>query len=150
MLRYDLKSHDEEHEKIEFAHFLENELDGIIMDPAFSRTFDHGYFSYAKLNNPPGNFKDFRILNDPVLSSGNQVVELNGKSIHEMISYGKSINAKYILVDTDNNESFLDDLYNEKIKKPFLIKIFDTQEQGFNKIKIKIFQIDYSQYDFEN
>jgi len=150
MLRYDLKSYDEEHEKIEFAHFLENELDGIIMDPAFSRTFDHGYFSYAKLNNPPGNFKDFRILNDPVLSSGNQVVELNGKSIHEMISYGKSINAKYILVDTDNNESFLDDLYNEKIKKPFLIKIFDTQEQGFNKIKIKIFQIDYSQYDFEN
>ena len=89
-------------------------------------------------------------MNDPVLSSGNQVVELNGKSIHEMISYGKSINAKYILVDTDNNESFLDDLYNEKIKKPFLIKIFDTQEQGFNKIKIKIFQIDYSQYDFEN
>ena len=150
MLRYDLKSYDEEHEKIEFAHFLENELDGIIMDPAFSRTFDHGYFSYAKLNNPPGNFKDFRILNDPVLSSGNQVVELNGKSIHEMISYGKSINAKYILVDTDNNESFLDDLYNEKIKKPFLIKIFDTQEQGFNKIKIKIFQIDYSQYNFEN
>jgi len=47
MLRYDLKSYDEEHEKIEFAHFLENELDGIIMDPAFSRTFDHGYFSYA-------------------------------------------------------------------------------------------------------
>ena len=150
MLRYDLKSYDEEHEKIEFAHFLENELDGIIMDPSSSRTFDHGYFSYAKLNNPPGNFKDFRILNDPVLSSGNQVVELNGKSIHEMISYGKSINAKYILVDTDNNESFLDDLYNEKIKKPFLIKIFDTQEQGFNKIKIKIFQIDYSQYNFEN
>ena len=150
MLRYDLKSYDEEHEKIEFAHFLENELDGIIMDPSSSRTFDHGYFSYAKLNNPPGNFKDFRILNDSVLSSGNQVVELHGKSIHEMISYGKSINAKYILVDIDNNEYFLDDLYNEKIKEPFLITIFDTQEQGFKKIKIKIFQIDYSQYDLKN
>ena len=89
-------------------------------------------------------------MNDSVLSFGNQVVELHGKSVHEMISYGKSINAKYILVDIDNNEYFLDDLYNEKIKKPFLIKIFDTQEQGFKKIKIKIFQIDYLQYDLKN
>ena len=140
----------EEHEKIEFAHLLENELDGIIMDPEFSRTFDHGYFSYAKLNNPPGNFKDFRILNDSVLHSGNQIVELHGKSIHEMISHGKSINAKYILVDTDNSQSFLDNIFNEKIDTPFLIKIYDTKEQGFNQIDIKIFEIDYSLYDLDN
>ena len=145
MDRYERKDISVENEKMLFADFLINDLDGLIFDPATSRTFDHGYLNFSKLNNPPGNFRNFQVFDDPVFGSGNSVLEMYGDSLNEIITNAKNLNVKYILVDEENNNDILDELYLEKQNYSFLDKIHDTQENGMKKLKIKVFEINFEQ-----
>lgn len=61
MLRYE-KDSSLEHEKIEFTQYLATKIDGTILDNGKDRAFTHGYFFYAKLNDPPEHFKNYNIL----------------------------------------------------------------------------------------
>jgi len=146
MLRYDVKDPMLEYEKIEFANFLANDLEGLMLDPPSKRTFNYGYLYYSKLNTPPGNFKNFRIIDDPVLTSGNHILNMNGASLNEIILNAKTLDAKYLLVDYNNGVDFLDDIYDEKIDHAFLTKIYDTKENGMKILRIKIFEIDFEQF----
>ena len=146
MDRFDRKDLSEENEKMLFADFLLNDLEGNVFDSETSRTFDHGYLSYSKLNNPPGNFKNFQVVDDPVLTSGNRVLEASGGSLNEIITNAKNLNVRYILVDEENKNSILDELYHEKNSYSFLTKIYDTQENGMNILKIKVFEINFEQF----
>lgn len=147
MLRYDVKDPILEHEEMEFANFLTNDLDGLMLDPPSNTTFDYGYFRYSKLNNPPGNFNNFRIMDDPVLTSGNQILHMNGRSLNEIILNAKTLDAKYLLVDNNNGVDFLDDIYDEKHDFAFLTKIYDTKENGMKILTVKVFEIDYEKFD---
>tara|TARA_B110000014_G_C20123828_1_gene597071 strand:+ start:762 stop:2369 length:1608 start_codon:yes stop_codon:yes gene_type:complete len=146
MDRFDRKDLSEENEKMLFADFLLNDLEGNVFDSENSRTFDHGYLSYSKLNNPPGNFKNFQVVDDSVLTSGNRVLEASGGSLNEIITNAKNLNVRYILVDEENKNSILDELYHEKNNYSFLTKIYDTQENGMNILKIKVFEINFEQF----
>jgi hypothetical protein len=149
MDRFERKDLAAENEKISLADFLLNDLDdGHIFDPATSRTFEHGYLYYLKLNNPPGNFKNFKVINDPVLgvASEKNIIEMDGDSLNEIIANAKNLNVKYILVDEENNNDILDELYLEKQNYSFLDKIYDTQENGMKKLKIKVFEINFKQF----
>ena len=149
MDRFERKDLAAENEKISLADFLLNDLDdGHIFDPATSRTFEHGYLYYLKLNNPPGNFKNFKVINDPVLgvASEKNIIEMDGDSLNEIIANAKNLNVKYILVDEENNNDILDELYLEKQNYSFLDKIYDTQENGMKKLKIKVFEINFEQF----
>ena len=146
MDRYEKTDNTLENEKLLFADFLITDLDGLIFDPATSRTFDHGYLNFSKLNNPPGNFKNFQVFDDPVFGTGNRVLEMYGQSLNEIITNAKNLNVKYILVDEENNNDILDELYLEKQNYSFLDKIHDTQENGMKKLKIKVFEINFEQF----
>jgi hypothetical protein len=86
------------------------------------------------------------VFDDPVLGSGNSVLEMYGDSLNEIITNAKNLNVKYILVDEENNNDILDELYLEKQNYSFLDKIHDTQENGMKKLKIKVFEINFEQF----
>jgi len=149
MDRFEKKDLSRENEELSFADILFSDLDGgHIFDPATSRTFDHGYLYYLKISTPPGNFKNFQAMNDPVLGvdSEKRILEMYGESLNQIIINAKNLNVRYILVDDDNNNKILDELYLEKENYLFLTKVHDTQENGMNKLKIKVFEIDFEQF----
>ena len=142
MLRYELKDPNEEYEKMEFANFLAHDLHGIILNPT-NRTFEHGYFYYSKLDTPPENFRNFQLSDPYVTLSGNRVLIMEGTNFDDIINNAKSLKAKYLLVDENNGLDSLDDLFYERYDYPFLTKIYDTKQQGMERITIKVFEINY-------
>ena len=60
----------------------------------------------------------------------------------------KNYNLKYII----SNETpgflhpFTDALYYNYEQYPYLKKIFDSSNQGFEKLKVKVFEIDYEKF----
>ena len=142
MLRYDVIDSFEEQEKIKFANFLDTEFDGIMLESPNKRVFQHGYLYYAKLDNPPENFKNFRIIDDPIRQSGIRILPVQGESMQEIIINAKNQNANYLLIDDNNKLTSLDDLYQNEDKYQELKKIFDTSESGYDRLKFKIFEID--------
>ena len=42
---------------------------------------------------------------------------------------------------------FLNDLYSNEDSYPYMIKIFDSNELGYKKLKVKVFEIDYEKFN---
>ena len=55
---------------------------------------------------------------------------------------------KYLI--SNENETFyypfVDSIYDNETNYPFLVKIFDSDNLGYTKLKIKIFEIDYDKF----
>ena len=68
-------------------------------------------------------------------------------SLNEFIDYGKNEGLTHIVTDeNENRQQFLRDVfYNEK-KFPYLTKIYDSSEQGYD-YHHKIFRIDYEKFE---
>jgi len=68
-------------------------------------------------------------------------------SLNEFIDYGKNEGLMHIVTDeNENRQQFLRDVfYNEK-KFPYLTKIYDSSEQGYD-YHLKIFRIDYEKFE---
>ena len=68
-------------------------------------------------------------------------------SLNEFIDYGKNEGLTHIVTDeNENRQQFLRDVfYNEK-KFPYLTKIYDSSEQGYD-YHLKIFRIDYEKFE---
>ena len=47
------------------------------------------------------------------------------------------------LKDGDSFFSFVDELYENEKKYPYLTKVFDAEDEGYEKLRVKIFSIDY-------
>jgi len=90
------------------------------------------------LNNKQNTYKQFEDTNGPI-----------GTNIEELIADGKNYNLKYII----SNETpgflhpFTDALYYNYEQYPYLKKIFDSSNQGFKKLKVKVFEIDYEKFN---
>ena len=60
---------------------------------------------------------------------------------------GNKKSLKYIIVKEQNSfYPFLSDLYSNEDNYPYMIKIFDSQELGYKKLKVKVFEIDYEKF----
>ena len=61
---------------------------------------------------------------------------------------GEAYDLKYIITNKEKNDfhGFIDDIYHQEEKYPYLKKIFDSSNQGFEKLKIKVFEIDYKKF----
>ena len=61
----------------------------------------------------------------------------------------KNYNLKYII--SNETPGFLhpitDALYYNYEQYPYLKKIFDSSNQGFEKLKVKVFEIDYEKFN---
>ena len=78
-----------------------------------------------------------------------QRITITGNSVEEIINKGESYNLKYIISNEQRNDfhGFIDDIYHQEEKYPYLKKIFDSSNQGFEKLKIKVFEIDYKKFN---
>lgn len=138
-----------ENEKIEFAKFVVKNLHGKILDdsgPALE------YVSYVIVSDPPSNFKNYRInqnvLQEVQLTNQMDRIFIYAESVDELISKGKSYDLKYIISNKNEGyfHQYVDEIYDNENKYPFLIKVFDSDEHGFTKLKIKVFEIDYDEF----
>lgn len=75
-------------------------------------------------------------------------LEEEAKSVKEYIILSKEQGLSHLVVDgSDKRSSYFNDLfYNEK-KYPYLIKEFDSIEQGYKQYKVKVFKINYDEFE---
>ena len=135
-----------ESEKIEFSKFLHNNLDGNFFNAGWSTH----YFTYVYVvdNN---SFKNY-YLNDELSIENSEIqwLRLYGTSINEIILAGEKLGLKYLVVEQQQTEyKFVDEIYEEEKLYSYLTKVFDSNEYGFENLKVKIFKIDYKVFKGE-
>jgi 4-amino-4-deoxy-L-arabinose transferase-like glycosyltransferase len=140
-----------EDEKIKFATYVLENLNGKMLNdpsPAFE------YFNYVK-ENKPDIIRNIGIINKQdsdtflnSLSSNVTRIYINGTSLSEIVSRGEQYDLKYIVSVKSENVfyPFLEDVYNNEKNFPYLVKVFDSDNSGFTKLKVKVFEIDYQKF----
>ena len=139
---------EKENEKIEYAKFLVNNLDGRMLDAGYVTEYVKT-ITYTETSELFENYKSPR-GKDPfpdTYAPGSLVmIRENGKTLEELISNGEKSGLKYIGISEDGSDMllFLDDVYLHDENYPYLIKISDSVEEGYQKLKVKVFRIDYN------
>ena len=88
----------------------------------------------------------------PILSSEIEqkvkLIEPHGyDSLNEFIDYGKNEGLTHIVADeNEKRPQFLKDVFKNEEKFPYLTKIYDSIEQGYD-YHLKIFRIDYEKFE---
>ena len=151
-LRYEKPDPILEHEKMEFGKFAISNFNGKILDEAGSAL---DYINYLLIDNSPGNFKNYKI-NSNLQSYSELIGEKNnferifiyGESMNELISNGEKPGLRYIISNENKGyfHPFIDDVYANEKQYQYLIKVFDSDEHGFKKLKLKVFEIDYEKF----
>ena len=146
-----------ENEKKDFAKFAVSNLHGEVLRE-FGPASD--YIVYEIITNPHGQFKQYKINSDwnEYQELGGDVtphgsVFISGKSLNELVKNGKEFDLKYIIVNKGGNQPFhifLSDLYSNEENYPYMVKVFDSNDLGYKKFKVKVFEIDYEKFNNNN
>ena len=150
-LRYDVSDPLLENEKYEFANYVLKNLDGKGLRE-FGNSLD--YLNLVYVENSPNNFKNCKVEYNKELCQYDKnrsffdTITITGNSIEEIVTKGEAYDLKYIITNKEKNDfhGFIDDVYHQEEKYPYLKKIFDSSNQGFEKLKIKVFEIDYKKF----
>lgn len=139
----------------EYGKFLIYNLDGKMF---WSKGVDSDWIFVVLLEESNGDFKNYKInpyfnLHFDELKSfnpGNFYLlrndELHGETLEEIILNGEQIGLRYISVGDKNGQNFFNELYFNEQKFPYLKKIFDYSQKGFQEYKVKAFEIDYEKF----
>jgi 4-amino-4-deoxy-L-arabinose transferase-like glycosyltransferase len=154
-LRYESPDPILSNEKVLFAEILENKFNGKILDAGYTL---QGLY-YAHVTDPAGVFKNYKISQNP---GGYYMFEFNSENVNLLptLLYAKSLDdfievsyeheLNYISINKNSVSEvfypYLDGIYENEEKFPYLIKVFDTEQEGFEKLKAKVFEIDYKIY----
>ena len=150
-LRYDLPDPILNDEKILFAESINSKFEGRILDAGDTL---QGLY-YVHVTNPPGVFKNYKIhpnLTADFMAEFNnenrnlKPIELYAKSLEGFIEVSDEYELKYISINKNGVHtrfSYLSEIYENEDKFPYLRKVFDTEQEGFEKLKAKVFEIDY-------
>ena len=135
-----------ESEKLEFSKYALNNLHGTTLRD-FGGSLD--YVQYLLISESTENYK----INSSIIQNSDKLFRVsfapNGKTIEEIVANGENYDLKYII----SNEipgyfhPITDTLYDNYEQHPYLKKIFDSNSQGFKKLKIKVFEIDYEKFN---
>ena len=139
-----------EHEKIKFTEYLVENFDGRILRDEV--VID--YLAYVSLTSEDNDFKSFKSPRGkdpyPDLYEPGKVVWLsvNGKTMEGLITNGETRELKYIGILKKGSYffPFLNDLYHNEERYPYMEKIFDSDEMGYKEFKIKAFEINYKKF----
>ncbi len=150
-LRYDVLDESLEDEKIIFSDYVVKNLDGKLLRE-FGGSLDYLRLTYV-LNSPDG-FSNCKVEYNKTLcgyekSIGHlETITISGNTIEEILSKGETYDLKYILSNEQKNvfHGFVDDIYHNEKEFPYLKKIFDSQEDDYKLLKVKIFEINYDEF----
>jgi len=147
-LRYEKPDYILEDEKLDFSKFALQNLNGNAL-----RDFGGGtdYITDVILihNN---DFRDFKIdyWIDKTERKKYEFREIGvyGESIEDLISNGEDLDLKYLISNSYDTfyYPFVDNVYHNEENFPYLVKIFDSEKQGYQKLKLKVFEIDYKKF----
>jgi len=135
-----------ENEKMEFANYLINNLHGNLLDET-GIALD--YVMYIQIIDSPAGFQNYKINSHTLLKNESlQTIRLYAESMDELISVGESYNLKYVISNENSGffHPYVDYVYNHEDDYPYLHKIFDSNENEFKKLKVKVFEIDYNKF----
>lgn len=147
---YGLPNSSLEHEKVKFTEYLVQNFDGrILRDEAVT-----DYLAYVSLTSESSDFKSFKSPRGkdpyPDLYEPGKIVWLsvNGKTVEELVTNGETRELKYIGILEKGSYffPFLNDLYHNEEKYPYMEKIFDSDEMDYKEFKIKTFEINYQKF----
>ena len=72
----------------------------------------------------------------------------NYETFEEYISDNRKKGLEYVIVDKgDWRSKFLDEVFENEEKYPYLIKIFDSKDKGYKNYHAKIFKINFEEFD---
>ena len=151
-LRYEVQDPILNNEEILFAETLENKFDGKILDAGYTLKGLH----YVHVTDPLDAFKNYKISQDPgayyLFEFNKENVNLMptvlyAKSLEDFIEVSYEYELNYISINkngvSDIFYPYLNEIYENEAKFPYLIKVFDTEREGFEKLKAKVFEINY-------
>ena len=149
MMRYDVMDKFEEQEQIKLAQLLENKISGNILDAGNAlRGISFAELSEfnMKLNLNEQNYPSLSIP----ITKDIKIINISGTSLDDFILNSEKENLKYIAINQDGVTEiwypFLSDIYYNEQQYSYLKKIIDTNELGFTKFKVKVFEIDYDKF----
>ena len=149
MMRYDVMDKFEEQEQIKLAQLLKNKISGNILDAGNALRG----ISFAELSefNMKLNLPEQRFPSSPVpITEDIKIISIFGISLDDFILNSEKENLKYIAINQDGVTEvwypFLSDIYYNEQQYSYLKKIIDTNELGFTKFKVKVFEIDYDKF----
>ena len=138
-----------------FADILSQKFEGKILDAG--NTLQG--LTYVNITNPLGIFKNFELKDQDSSTYAmafnkkniNLIpVTLYAKSLEDFIDVSYEYGLKYISINKDGVEDvfypYLDEIYENEKKFPYLVKVFDTEHEEFEKLKAKVFEIDYKEF----
>lgn len=147
-LRYELPDSEKENEKIELAKYLLARHEGKILDAG--NTLEG--LAYAKLDGSSGAFKNYVTKNDlgETKDDGLQTISLHAKSVEELILVGERYDLQYVAINKDEVTTvwypFLEGVYDNDSSYPYLVQIIDSDDLGFEKLRVKVYRIDYQKF----
>ena len=153
-LRYEAPDPVLTNEEILFAETLENKFDGKILDAGYTLkglVYEHvmepdGVFKNYKISQNPGAYYMFEFNSENV---NLMPTMLYAKSLEDFIAVSDEYELNYISINKKDVILFypyLDEIYENEDKFPYLTKVFDTENEGFEKLKAKVFEIDYKKF----
>ena len=153
-LRYETPDPILSNEEILFAETLESKFNGKILDSGYTLKG----LLYAHVTDPDGVFKNYKISQNPgsyymfEFNSENvnlMPTTLYAKSLEDFIEVSYEYELNYISINKKDVMIFypyLGEIYENEDKFPYLTKVFDTENEGFEKLKAKVFEIDYKKF----
>ena len=149
-LRYEQTDPTLENEKYRFAEYVMQNFNGNSLRE-FGGSLDYLKLQYV-LNSIDG-FKNCKwhsteLCNYDKDNGYLRIITITGNSVEEIVRKGENYDLKYIISNEGKNEfhGFVDEIYFNEEEFPFLVKIFDSTNEGFEKLKIKVFKIDYEKF----
>ena len=149
-LRYDQPDPILENEKYRFSEYAIKNFSGDSLRE-FGGSLDYMKFQYVL--NSPESFKNCKVETTEMCNYDKnngylRTITITGNSVEEIINKGENYNLKYIISNEQRNDfhGFIDDIYANEEEYPYLTKIFDSTKEGFEKLKIKVFEIDYEKF----
>jgi hypothetical protein len=147
-LRYEKLDPVLENEKIDFAKYaLENLHGNTLRD--FGGATDY-IQSVILLDH--NNFQDFKISYWEQGMKGQklayQETGVSASNIEDLVLKGELLNLNYLISNQHSTfyYPYIDQVYHNEKQYSYLIKIFDSDEYGYKKLKIKVFEINYEQF----
>ena len=148
-LRYEKLDPGLENEKMDFAQYALENLHGNTLSDFGGGT---DYINSVILLDY-NNFQDFKIssLADDTERSklAYQEIGVSASNIEDLILKGEPLTLNYLISNQHDTfyYPFVDQVYHNEEQYPYLIKIFDSHEYGYEKLKIKVFEIDYEKFN---